>query len=50
MRGLSIADGVPGSLTTSHVFPSSFLTTIYKDPSGKTEKVEKVNTGLAINK
>lgn len=50
MRGLSVADGIPGSLTTSHQFPTTFLTTIYKDPSGKTEKVEKVNTGLAINR
>ncbi len=50
MRGLSTVDGIPGSLTTQHQFPSSFLTTIYKDPSGKTEKVEKVNTGLALNK
>lgn len=47
MRALSIVDGVPGSRTTSHTFPSSFLTTIYKDPSGNIEKTTKENTGLA---
>lgn len=47
MRALSVVDGIPGSKTSSHVFPPSFLTTIYKDPSGKVEKTTKVDTGLA---
>lgn len=47
MSGLSKVDGIPGSLTTQHVFPQSFLTTIYQNPSGKIEKKETINQGLA---
>jgi hypothetical protein len=47
MSGLSKVDGIPGSLTTQHRFPDSFLTTIYRGTSGKIEKQMTVNQGLA---
>ncbi len=47
MKDLSIVDGIPGSRTTSHQFPSSFLTTIYKSPTGQVENKNTVNQGLA---
>lgn len=49
MRELSKVDGLPGQLTSKHRFPSEFLTTIYKDPSGKVEKTTVEDKGLVKN-
>lgn len=46
MKDLSKIDGIPGSRTTSWRFPKSFLTTIYKNSTGKVEKTTIEDQGI----
>jgi len=50
MPGLSKIDGIPGSMTTSYMFPEARLTKIVTAPSGKVESKVTDSQGFARNK